>query len=179
MNKAVKSFSIILLLASSLKAECLVDYSVMYLIANNEMHKERDVGYPYLISFNSPKDAQLAKESIKDLHWLDKRSVDCKSPSECKKNLESINLLGINNLDLGGYQINQKWYNYSDSSEYFNLKKSYENACNILYSHFEETGVWNWQTIARYHSKTPKYNTRYAERLRTLYQKLQNKGDKS
>ncbi|MBW6487553.1 hypothetical protein [Sulfurimonas sp.] len=177
MNKAAKSFSFSLLLASMLQAECLVDYSVMYLIAKNEMHEKRDIGYPYLISFNNPNDSKKAKEKISDLNWLDGRTVDCKGIDICENTLASINLLDIYNLDLGAYQINQKWYFFKDKNEYFNLEKSYNNACRIVYGHYEETGTWDWKTIARYHSKTPEHNKQYAERLKASYIKI--KGDQS
>lgn len=179
MNKLVKNASFALLLTSSLQAECLVDYSVMYLIANQEMHIKKDIGYPYLISFNESKDSKLAKKKLKELDWLDARTLDCKNSNECVRTLVSINAIGVKNLDLGAYQINQKWYSYKNLSEYFNLKKSYHNACKIVYSHYKETGVWSWKTIARYHSKTPKHNARYAKGLETLYIKLKNKGEES
>lgn len=177
MNKAVRSFSFALLLTSILQAECLVDYSVMYLVANQEMHKKRDIGYPYLISFNNPEDAKKTKNKL-DLSWIDERTIDCKDLDRCEESLKLINNLEINNLDLGAYQINQKWYSFENKNEYFNLEKSYNNACKIIYGHYKETGVWDWNTIARYHSKTPQYNEKYAENLKTLYIKLKKEGDR-
>lgn len=144
--------------------ECIVDYSVMYVVAQNERHSKRDIGYPYLISFNSQNDVAVAKKSAK-LNWLDNRTVDCRSTEQCKEDLRKINSLSIENLDLGAFQINQRWFGYEDKEEYFNLRKSYKNACNILLEHYKQTGEWSWKTIARYHSKTQKHNNMYKDRL--------------
>lgn len=160
-----------LFLVKPIGAECLVDYSIMYVLAKNERHTSKDIGYPYLISFNNKEDALKAKNTLK-LNWLDNRTVDCKSLENCQSNLSSINSMQITNLDLGGYQINQNSFNYSDKTEYFNLKKSYENACNIVYAHYLETDEWSWKTIARYHSKTPKLNKPYAMNLEKKYANL-------
>jgi hypothetical protein len=152
---------------------CAVDYSVMFTIAQNERHPKKDIGYPYLISFNNKDDAIKAKNTLKlQSEWLDARTIDCKSLSGCKSTLAEINNLFIGNLDLGAFQINQKAFNYSDSSEYFNLKKSYKNACAIVYQHYRDTGKWDWGTIARYHSKTPVYNQAYKRRLVSNYEKI-------
>jgi len=173
----LKTSSLIILFASSLLlAECKVDYSVMYSIANCEKHGKREVGYPYLISFNSKKEAKKAKQVLK-LNWLDSRSVDCLSLNKCKENLESLEKLGIKNLDLGAYQINKYWFDYKDYDEYFVLVKSYENACTKVYQNYKDTKVWSWETIARYHSKTPKFNKKYASCLQKKYSSLNLQGD--
>jgi len=165
-----KSFFIFsIFLATFSNAECLIDYSVLYAVASCERHIKRDVGYPYLISFNNKSDVNKAKKNL-TLNWMDNRTVDCKSRDNCKKKLKTLNDLNINNLDLGGYQICQRSFNYKDYDEYFTLKKSYQNACGIIYSHYKETKKWSWQTIARYHSKTPKLNRSYSECLKRKYQ---------
>ncbi|MFA6195347.1 MAG: hypothetical protein WC656_01730 [Sulfurimonas sp.] len=173
MNKLAKSFSI-LALSTSLFADCQVDYAIMYTIAKNERHANRNIGYPYLISFNSEKDANRARQEL-ELNWLDKRTVDCGEAAACKSDLSDINAISITNLDLGAYQINQKSFNFEDADEYFVLKNSYENACGIVYAHYEETKEWTWRTIARYHSKTEKYNRIYAMNLAKNYSKMKGK----
>ncbi len=160
-----------LFLSTLLYSDCLIDYSVMYVIAKNEKHSQRDVGYPYLISFNNKEDAGRARSELK-LNWLDSRTVDCGGLLTCKSNLLSINAMRIKNLDLGAYQINQKSFNFRDADEFFVLKKSYENACSIVYLHYVETKKWNWQTIARYHSKTGSLNQAYAMNLEEKYSRL-------
>ena len=173
MKVLVKSFSI-LALFSALNADCLVDYKIMYALADCENHKNRDIGYPYLISFNNKKDAIRVKKKLK-LNWLDSRSVDCRNLSTCKRNLKDINSMKITNLDLGAYQINQDIFSYKDKDNYFVLKQSYKNACDIVYKHYRETKEWTWETIARYHSKTPKYNKIYADNLKKNYLKILKK----
>jgi len=170
--------TIILILASSLYANCKVDYSVLYAIASNERSLSRDIGYPYLISFNISKEAIKIKKTLPKLVWIDNRTIDCQTEDKCKKLLYKLNKMEIKNLDLGAFQINQNHFTYEDFSNYFNLKKSYQNACNIIYGHYKETGVWDWKTIARYHSKTPKINARYASRLQNKYIKITQRGIK-
>lgn len=170
MKKLAKNLSI-LAFSTILYADCTVDYSVMYVIAKNERHALKDVGYPYLISFNNQDDANKARKEL-NLNWLDKRTVDCGELSTCKSNLLNLNLIKITNLDLGAYQINQNFNNFENANEYFVLKKSYEKACDIVYRHYQETKKWDWQTIARYHSKTQKYNHIYAANLEEKYANL-------
>ena len=76
MKKHIAKFGM-LFLTISLNADCLVDYSIMYVLAGNERHKTRNIGYPYLISFNNAGDAKKVRGELK-LNWLDKRTVDCK-----------------------------------------------------------------------------------------------------
>lgn len=167
----VKKFSIYILLISALSADCKVDYSIMYVIAQSEKHLNRDVGYPFLISFNDSKDAKKIKKTT-SFDWLDTRTIDCHNQEQCEIELQIINQEKIANLDLGAYQINHRWFKYNDKSKYFNLKKSYEQACQIVYSHYSKDKEWNWERIARYHSKTSKYNKRYARVLQNNYSKL-------
>ena len=168
--KIALSFSV-LLIATMLNAECKVNYLVMYTLATNERNLKRDVGYPYLISFNSQKERKKVVEKL-NLEWIDNRTLDCKSLSECRDTLKTVNQMGITNLDLGGYQFHQNSYPFSDSDEYFDLKKSYKNACNKVYKHYLETRDWSWYTIARYHSKTPSFNKKYAQRLERNYNRI-------
>ena len=46
--------------------DCPVEYSVMNAIAKNERHPKREVGYPYIISFNGK--IPTALESLTDTY---------------------------------------------------------------------------------------------------------------
>lgn len=143
----------------------------MYTIATAERQKNRSVGYPYLISFNNRKDVKKAKKNIK-LNWLDNRTVDCSSLDNCKKKLSAINKLEINNLDLGAFQHNQRCFNYKDKDNYFVLKKNYEKTKEILCNLYKENKEWDWNIVAKYHSRTPSINMNYAQNLRRIYANL-------
>ena len=135
MKILFQSFSLVVL-SALLYADCPIDYSVMYVLAGNEKHITKDIGYPYLISFNNTKDAEKARDKLA-LNWLDGRTVDCTDLTICKSNLKEINSLMVTNLDLGAFQINQDCFNFENTDQYFVLKKSYEKACNIVYSHYQ------------------------------------------
>jgi len=144
-------------------SECGVDDRIMYGIASVESHKKRPVGYPYLISINSKNEQKRLRKipSLKKL-FLDTRTIDCKNQEMCVIVLDEINKLGITNLDLGSFQINQMYWEMP-KKEYFSIKGSYEKACEIVLFHNRKE--WNWKNIAKFHSGTKKYNERYQKYL--------------
>lgn len=166
----LKSILSSLISFSFINAECSIDYSVLYSIASCERHMNKKVGYPYLISVANEKDKKAIKKHL-HLAWLDSRTIDCKSLDECIDNLTSIKRLKIENLDLGSFQLNFI-YNKYPNKDYFTLKKSYAIACSIIEEHLSHMDNYSWNTIARYHSKTPVYNKRYAQCLEREYSKL-------
>jgi len=176
MKTVAKIFSF-LLLSTLLYSDCEVDYTLMYTIATAEKQIDKNIGYPYLISFNSHQDAKKAKKNI-TLNWLDSRTVDCSNLDNCKNKLSKINNLGINNLDLGAFQHNQIWFNYEDKENYFVLKKNYKKTKKILCDLYNEEKRWDWNTIAKYHSRTPSLNTNYANNLKKIYANLIKGKDK-
>ena len=170
MKIVAKIFSV-LLLSTQLYSDCEIDYALMYTIATAERQSSKNIGYPYLISFNSQQDAQTARKNL-DLNWLNKRTVDCLELDNCIQNLSDINSLGINNLDLGPFQHNQIWFDYEDKENYFVLKKNYKKTKKILCDIYNRDKKWDWNTIANYHSKTPSLNYNYANNLRKIYANL-------
>jgi len=157
-------FMLMLFFTSSLFAkECVVDDRIMYAIAEIEGHRDTPVGYPYLISINSKKDKLKAKR-IKELapYFLDSRTIDCQGESQCTSLLSILNSNGIFNLDLGSFQINELYWKM-DKRDYFNIKKSYHKACEIVMSHNKMK--WSWENIAKYHSKTKSHNLKYKKYL--------------
>ena len=144
--------------------ECSVDDRIMFAIAKVERHPKTPVGYPFLISINMKKDKVKAKkiQSLKK-YFLDSRTLDCNSQEECVGVLHELNNHGITNLDCGAFQLNYKYWKMQRIADYFDTKKSYEKACSIVMSHNKSN--WSWENIAKYHSKTKKYNTKYKKYL--------------
>jgi len=141
------------------KYDCSIDHSIMSVIASVERHNKREVGYPYLISFNNSFDADEIREFIPDLKWLDNRTIDCINSESCVELFVTLKELHITNIDSGAYQINYKWHKYNDET-YFNLKKSYIAACSIITHNIEVYG-YSWDSIARYHSYTKSLREKY------------------
>lgn len=154
----------ILIYALILEADskCSIDYSILYSIKQIERHPKRDIGYQYLISFNSNRDKRLAKSKLK-LNWIDSRSVDCLDIINCESTLKKIIDIGVDNLDLGPFQINYK-YHKMNLVDYFSSKASMQRACAILEGLIKRYGM-SADTIARYHSSTPIYKNRYEDKL--------------
>lgn len=155
---------------SLIASDCALDYKILYGIAEMERHTNRDVGYPYIISFNNKKDSHFFFSSKKkkkegfSYEKLDNRSIDCLSLENCVKITEFLFANKIINLDLGAFQINSKWHKY-ETSHYFKLGKSSMIVCEIL-TELESRKGWSWKTLASYHSSTEHLNRRYGERLK-------------
>lgn len=152
-------------IAIAQNSECGVDYSLVYAVAMNERHPDRDVGYPFLISFN--KSNAYAKKKYKAL-FLDKRTIDCKDKKTCVSIVSDLSKKGVTNLDLGAFQINEHYHPSSDLGTFFTLGVSMNIACRIISTHIKKHG-YNWSAIARYHSATPKHNNIYASNLKKNY----------
>lgn len=156
----------ILLFASILPAQdfsCKVDDRIMYAIAKIERHRSTPVGYPYLISINMKQDQITAKKDASlRKYFLDNRTIDCNSKKECVAILKKLQSQKITNLDCGAFQINRQYWSLKDE-DYFDVKKSYFKACEIVMSHNKTK--WTWENIAKYHSKTRKYNDKYKKYL--------------
>lgn len=134
----------------------------MYSIAQVEKHPRRVIGYQYLISFNNKNDMYMVKNIYPHL-FIDNRTIDCKTSYQCADILYNLNNYGITNLDCGTFQINVKYHQMYYYEDYFDLKKSYKKACTIIEGHVKNE--LSWKNIAKYHSKTKKYNDAYKKRL--------------
>ncbi len=165
--KLSKKVAIAMLLVNAVVAdtidECPIPYEVMYAIAMTERHPARDIGYPYLISFNNKKDLVRMKHHLHDVQILDSRTIDCKSKKQCMKISKTLLRNNITNIDLGAFQINYK-YHPASIDTYFSLPKSYRKACLIL-ANIQEKYGWNWASVGKYHSYNPKIGNKYAWRV--------------
>lgn len=150
-------------------AACPIPYKVMYSIAKAESHASKRPGYPYIISFNNNKDAKRVSRLF-GAYFMDRRSIDCKDTATCIKIAKYLIKNNITNLDLGAFQINYRWHKYP-LSDYFNLKASYNRACEIIYSEVKRYG-WSWEAIGRYHSYNKIYKREYIHRVHNILKEI-------
>ena len=157
-----------LIFTYSYSKECKISYKMMWSVAHNERHPKRDVGYPFLISFN--KKAQrfnLTKEHQQMM--LDDRTLDCKNQKLCTFIASYLIQKGVNNIDMGPFQICYYYHGKKMPLEsFFSLNDSYLFASTWIKSLVKQHGC-TWQALARYHSGTKKLNTSYARRLQNAY----------
>ena len=167
--KKQKLFFILIFITSSLlgyEPKCKLKNEFLYAIAENEKHRSKDVGYPYLISFNNKKDAKRVKKYLLMLEgkWLDWRTYDCKNKELCSDISEILINHGVSNLDLGHMQISYYWHPMK-LSYYFDFNKSNEKACLIIKDLVSKYGM-SWKTIGKYHNFNDKRNKKYREKIK-------------
>ena len=172
MIKKVLMSLVVIFLSNNLYSQtynndsCNLSHKILYGVAKNERHAKRDVGYPYLISFNDSEDMKKVKQDLEQLKmiFLDDRTIDCKSKEICaavtKYLIENNNIV---NLDLGGFQHCYRFYKYSYEN-YFDLEKSYFKTCQIISNNISKYG-FTWEAIARYYNKDEAKNKFYRENL--------------
>lgn len=148
---------------------CNIDYSIMRTIAKQEGSQYRNVGYPYIISFNKIEQIEEVRDLFINSEQLDKRHFDCKNEGECVRILAEFDKKGIHNIDVGAFSLN---FIYSKDhisySDFFTLDQSYKRACSMLNNLIKQYG-YSWDTIAKYHSKTPKHKEKYLMHLIAKY----------
>jgi len=163
----VKKLLVVVLINFSLlyAKTCNFEYEVIYQIAANERHPQRDVGYPYLISFNNQSDMEKIVKKFENKYIkLDNRTIDCKSLDVCINIFRFLWINGISNIDLGAFSINPRFYKAKEPKEYFDLKDSSDKVCEILEKLKEKYG-WSWETMGKYHSWTKELNTAYTDKI--------------
>jgi hypothetical protein len=148
--------------------DCVVNYKMLYAIAQNERHKKRDIGYPYLISFNHKNDRFKLKTEHRK--WmLDNRTLDCRSQKLCTEVASYLLAQGVRNMDMGPFQICYKFHGKKMPLEnFFKLNESFAFAKDYTRKLVDRYGC-TWEALARYHSGTKKLNLRYARGLKNAY----------
>jgi len=168
----MRKIVIFVILAKCLMAEyyleCNIDYGIMRYIAQVERSIYRDIGYPYIISFNNKIRIKIPFE----YKQLDNRSLDCITKENC---IEITNFLlkrDITNLDLGAFQLNYIW-NKIPIEKYFILNDSYVKACKNIEILIDRYG-YSWETIAKYHSFRKKHINKYLKLISNVYKQNKN-----
>lgn len=149
-------------------AECRVPYEVMYAIGSAERSLQRQVGYPYLIAANGGGTTRCATRLAGPL-FIDRRTIDCGEREACSALAEALVSECGENFDLGAFQLNYRWHRFA-FDEYFELAKSYRRACGFVEELAARHG-WSWDTVAMYHSSTPKHKEPYRKKIVQIYQK--------
>lgn len=148
--------------------ECIITYKMLYAIAKNEKHKHRDVGYPYLISFNNKSDIKKLQNADKKM-MLDNRTMDCQNREYCTYVASYLIESGVKNMDVGPFQICYMYHkNKMSLDQFFSLKDSFEFAKKFSEQNTRVHGC-TWKALARYHSATPSHNNKYAKGLKNVY----------
>jgi len=157
-------------------SQCKIPNAIMLSILKNESSNKRKVGYPFLIRINGKQNIKKTKslliyeiksDKIKNINSC---VYDCKNKTECIKTVKKLLDSNIVNLDLGPYQTNYKFHKYN-LKYYFSLSTSFLIACKFQHELINRYG-YSWETIARYHSGTPKLNRRYKNLLVKEYKKI-------
>lgn len=154
----------------SIKYSCSVNDDIIASILKTESHKDRLIGYPYLISFNNSIDKKIIKKTSIKNFLLDNRTIDCKNKKICVQITKILLQVGINNLDLGAFQINYKFHKHK-IADYFTFSDSYYIACNYVENNVKKYGK-NWYAVAGYHSLSLKENLVYQKVLKQNYIKI-------
>lgn len=149
---------------------CRLDFKLNQALALTEMHPKKGVNYPFLISLNNKSEAKIIKELLPDIQWLDNRTIDCLNQSNCIELTKILIDNEIDNLDLGHMQLNYYWHK-NELNHYFDIEKSNEVACDILY-HLEKRYGWSWETIGKYHNYKKSKNRRYIKKVKYHYANL-------
>ncbi|MBL3518857.1 hypothetical protein H0A43_00015 [Arcobacter lanthieri] len=164
------SFSFLLFFGVELFADiCIVPNILLETIKITENERR----YPFYIRTNE-KIEQFYNIANRFIYkkTKDKYVIDCLNKDNCSELTKTLIKNNITNLDLGLFQINYNSFKYPLHS-YFDIKKSYINACEIVEEKIKiNKGRWNWEVLASYHSTTPKYNNIYKKKLINNYIKL-------
>jgi len=165
----MRGYILALLCPLILMSECTIDYKMMYSIADNERHRQKEVGYPYLISFNNQPDRFKLKPKHQ-AYMLDTRTLDCKSQQLCAEIATYlINKQKVTNMDMGAFQICYRFHSKKLAvANFFSLKESFVYAKEFAQNLVNKNGC-SWQALARYHSATKNLNSKYARNLKHAY----------
>lgn len=137
---------------------------VLHAIQNNECYNNNGYCDPNVIRINKESDIELARQHgipTKGPHIL------CYDDKQCAKQAEDLIKIGIQNIDLGPYQINYHWNGKYELSGYFNFEEAKARAKEILTGLVIQYG-YSWTTLGRYHNYDAKNLTRncnYYKRL--------------
>jgi len=163
-------FSFISLFGSKITSNHIPE-ELVTAIMMNECLIEGEYCNPYIIGLNRKKDIKKAKKN--GFNVKKRRIIYCYNENTCVDYVKNLNKIGINNLDLGPFQINTKYHKLSSLYDYFNYEKSRNSVKKILATLINRHG-YSWYTIGRYHSGTKKLNQKYCSKLFKTMKKIRD-----
>ncbi len=152
-----------LLSADQVQNEFRMPDIVLDAIKHCECLNENGACNPHVIRINSIDDAQRAGAAG---FAVNGHLIRCGSTQECAMQAQALIDGGINNLDLGPYQINYKYHPNPFVHEYFDESSAREKANGILTRLVKSFG-YSWETLGRYHHAPtdPARNARYYRKM--------------
>jgi len=95
-------------------------------------------------------------------HWFDTQEQALTYATEARDQ-------GISNIDLGCFQLNQRWHGdaFPSLQAMFDPPQNALYAARFLRSLYQDSGDWS-QAAGAYHSNTPDFAARYRERFDVL-----------
>lgn len=81
------------------------------------------------------------------------------------------------NFDVGCFQINLRWHSkgFTSLENAFDPVVNANYAAKFLWSLYEDSGSWS-EAVAAYHSRTSEHAEPYLEKVKSVWEDLQNKG---
>lgn len=155
--------------ASQIEAEAIVPQVVIDAIQNAECLKVGGICTPNFIRINNKGDTYVVEDmGIK----IKGPIIKCENPKTCSDYVERLVDRGVDNIDLGPYQINffwqnSRWSDAKDYTDYFKFETAEIKVRQILGDLISRYG-YNWRTLGRYHhfsKKNPKRNRVYYKKL--------------
>ena len=148
---------------------------VLDAIKHCECLKENGQCNPYVIRINVPEDAQRAASAG---FSVEGHLIKCGSTQECSLQAQALIEGGINNLDLGPYQINYKYHPNPMLHDFFDEYPAREQANSILTKLVKSFG-YSWETLGRYHHFSATDRTRNERYYRKMYAYIYGNNAKS
>lgn len=154
-----------LLCAEPLSSDIRMPDIVLDAIKHCECLKENGQCNPHVIRINAIDEAQRAAEAGFSVNG---HIIKCSSPEQCSLQAQALIDGGINNIDLGPYQINYKYHPNPMLHEYFQDETAREHANGILTKLVKSFG-YSWETLGRYHHFSASDRTRNERYYRKMY----------
>lgn len=164
-----------LLYADDQPSEIRMPDIVLDAIKHCECLKENGQCNPHVIRINAIEEAQRAAAAG---FAVNGHLIKCGSPEQCSLQAQALIDGGINNIDLGPYQINYKYHPNPMLHEYFQDETAREQANAILTKLVKSFG-YSWETLGRYHHFSATDRTRNERYYRKMYAFIYGNNSKS
>jgi len=165
-------FFVLFLFGMHLSAKTKFDKIVLNAILSNECLKINGKYYPYFIAVNGKNNLKRAKKylSLQNIKWKGNVMI-CFSKAQCIYLTKGLIRYGIQNIDIGPYQINYYYHPVSSLAKYFSFKQASTIADNIIQKLGKKYG-YKWETLGKYHSFKKDENKKYYMKLYAYIYKI-------